>query len=136
MRWPILMKLGNITREFYRERHCLDLDSQTEFTVDLNESISRPFVSFEDRTAVEPDEDLGGGNLHNHFLGAPVVPFYPFSFWVPLLKPNSRKKGTLIIKGLLGNLVLHALYVAGWGFCQPHGSPMGRLWLDGRVLVT
>ena len=37
--------------------------------------------------------------------GSPVVPFYPFSFWVPLLKPNSRKKGTLIIKGLLGNLV-------------------------------
>ena len=28
-----------------------------------------------------------------------------FSFWVPLLKPNSRKKGALIIKGLLGNLV-------------------------------
>ena len=40
-------------------------------------------------------------------LGAPVVPFYPFSFWVPLLKPNSRKKGTLIIKGLLGNLVVN-----------------------------
>ena len=38
-------------------------------------------------------------------LGSPVVPFYPFSFWVPLLKPNSRKKGALIIKGLLGNLV-------------------------------
>ena len=38
------------------------------------------------------------------YLGSPVVPFYPFSFWVPLLKPNSRKKGTLIIKGLLGNL--------------------------------
>ena len=37
-------------------------------------------------------------------LGAPVVPFYSFSSWVPLLKPNSRKKGTLIIKGLLGNL--------------------------------
>ena len=36
-------------------------------------------------------------------LGSPVVPFYPFSFWVPLLKPNSRKKGTRI-KGLLGNL--------------------------------
>ena len=30
----------------------------------------------------------------------------PFFFWVPLLKPNSRKKGTLIIKGLLGNLVV------------------------------
>ena len=37
-------------------------------------------------------------------LGFVVVPFYPFSFWVPLLKPKSRKKGTLIIKGLLGNL--------------------------------
>ena len=37
-------------------------------------------------------------------LGAPVVPFYPFSFGFPLLKPNSRKKGTLIIRGLLGNL--------------------------------
>ena len=37
-------------------------------------------------------------------LGAPVVPFYPFSVWVPLLYPNSRKKGTLSIKGLLGNL--------------------------------
>ena len=40
------------------------------------------------------------------YLGSPVVPFYPFSFGVPLLKPNSRKKGTLIIKGLLGNLVI------------------------------
>ena len=38
-------------------------------------------------------------------LGSPVVPFGPFSFWAPLLKPNSRKKGTLTIKGLLGNLV-------------------------------
>ena len=37
-------------------------------------------------------------------LGSPVVPFCPF-FWVPLLKPSSRKRGTLIIKGLLGNLV-------------------------------
>ena len=41
------------------------------------------------------------GMVHN---GSPVVPFYPFSFWVPLLKPNSSKKGTLIIKELLGNL--------------------------------
>ena len=32
--------------------------------------------------------------------------FYPFFWGVPLLKPNSRKKGTLIIKGLLGNLVV------------------------------
>ena len=40
------------------------------------------------------------------FLGSPVVPFYPFSFWVPLLSPKSRKKGALIIKGLMGNLGL------------------------------
>ena len=38
------------------------------------------------------------------FLGSPVVPFCLFSFWVPLLKPNSRKKGTLIFKGSLENL--------------------------------
>ena len=44
------------------------------------------------------------GSFQGSKLGSPVVPFYPFSFWVPLLKPNSRKKGTLIIKGLLGNL--------------------------------
>ena len=49
---------------------------------------------------------VGGAALEaNRILGSPVVPFYPFSFWVPLLKPNSRKKGTLTIKGLLGNLV-------------------------------
>ena len=51
-------------------------------------------------------------------LGAPVVPFYPFSFWVPLLKPNSREKGTLIIKGLLGNLVSNWLAVDS-GFRLP-----------------
>ena len=33
-----------------------------------------------------------------------MVPFCPFWFGVPLLKPNSRKKGTLIVKGLLENL--------------------------------
>ena len=43
------------------------------------------------------------------YLGPPVVPFCPFSFWAPLLKPNSRKKGTLIFKGLLGNLVTFIL---------------------------
>ena len=37
-------------------------------------------------------------------LGTPVVPFYPFYFGVSLLKLNSRKKGILIIGGLLGNL--------------------------------
>ena len=40
------------------------------------------------------------------YLGTPVVPFYPFYFGVSLLKQNSRKKGTLITKGLLGNLVI------------------------------
>ena len=36
-------------------------------------------------------------------LGSPVVPFCPFSFWVPLLTPNRSEMGTLIVKGLLGN---------------------------------
>ena len=33
------------------------------------------------------------------------MPFCPFYFGVSLLKLNSRKKGTLIINGLLWNLV-------------------------------
>ena len=33
-----------------------------------------------------------------------MVPFCPFQFRVLLLKPNSRKKGTLITNGLLRNL--------------------------------
>ena len=41
-----------------------------------------------------------------HELGSPVVPVCPFWFGVSsLLKPNSRKKVTLIIKRLLENLV-------------------------------
>ncbi|CAE7793603.1 unnamed protein product [Symbiodinium sp. KB8] len=45
-----------------------------------------------------------GLNLAPGRLGFPVVPFCPFYLGVSLLKPNIRKKGTLIIKGLLGNL--------------------------------
>ena len=37
----------------------------------------------------------------------PVVPFCPFYFGVSLFKLNGRKKGTLTINGLLGNLVLN-----------------------------
>ena len=37
-------------------------------------------------------------------LGTPSDPF-AFLFWVSLLKLNSKKKGTLIIHGFLGNLV-------------------------------
>ena len=36
--------------------------------------------------------------------GFPSSTLLPFFLGVLLLKPNSRKKGTLIIKGLLGNL--------------------------------
>ena len=35
-----------------------------------------------------------------------MVPFCPFYFGVPLLKPDNKKKGTLIVMGLLRNLVL------------------------------
>ena len=44
------------------------------------------------------------------FLGTPVVPFYPFCLGVSLLKQSSRKKGTLIIWGLLGNLVFKGCF--------------------------
>ena len=42
-----------------------------------------------------------GALITTRFPSSTLLPF----FWgVPLLKPNSRKKGTLIIKGPLGNL--------------------------------
>ena len=51
---------------------------------------------------------LGNGkeNRSTIHLGALVVPFPLFCFGDPLLKLNSRKKGTLIIMGLLGNLFI------------------------------
>ena len=41
------------------------------------------------------------------------MPFCTFELWVPLLKPKSRKKGTLIIQGLLRNLVKAIFRVQG-----------------------
>ena len=41
-------------------------------------------------------------------LGFPVGLFCPFSFWVPLLKPNSRENGTLIF--LRGYWETHCCY--------------------------
>ena len=43
-------------------------------------------------------------NVLHPSLGSPVVPFCPFWFGASLLESNSRKKGTLTIKGLLENL--------------------------------
>ena len=48
-------------------------------------------------------EFMGLGTFQEQ-LGTPVVSFCPFLFWSLLIKLNSRKKGTLIINGLLGNL--------------------------------
>ena len=43
------------------------------------------------------------GKMHG-YLGTPVVSFFPFYFGVSFSKCNGRKKGTLTINGLLGNL--------------------------------
>ena len=43
-------------------------------------------------------------SLEPRFPSSTLLPF--FSLGVSLLKPSIRKKGTLIIKGLLGNLVV------------------------------
>ena len=61
-------------------------------------------------------------------LGSPVVPFGPFYLGFSLLKPNIRKKGTLMIKGSLGNLgsmqsrfrVARLQRVAGHGYGDVH----------------
>ena len=65
---------------------------------------------------------------------APVVPFYPFSFWVPLLKPNSRKKGNLIIKGLLENLVIEPLPPSG--FTTSHQTAKLLLSREPKPVLT
>ena len=40
-----------------------------------------------------------------------MVPFFPFDLGVSLLKQNTRKKGTLIMKRLLGNRVYIYIYI-------------------------
>ena len=64
-------------------------------------------------------------------LGSPVVPFYPFSFWAPLLKPNSRNKGTLIIKGLLGKLVVLLREFSQWLRFSSFLPLVSREWKNG-----
>ena len=74
----------------------------------------------------------GRMQCHNPFSRFPSSTLLPFFGGVPLLKPNSRKKGTLIIKGLLGNLVFEGLLKAPTqllghsedaGSVQPSGHP-------------
>ena len=48
----------------------------------------------------------------------------PFFFWAPLLKPKSRKKGTLIIKGPLENLVKGFLMKLGLQDLRLKGSAL------------
>ena len=48
-----------------------------------------------------------------------MVPFCPFYFRVSLLKPNSKKKGTLIVMGPLRNPVL-----AGPEMDRPHQTSL------------
>ena len=47
---------------------------------------------------------LGHVSYCQYQLGTPVVHFFLFYFGVYFLKLNVRKRGTLMIKGLLGNL--------------------------------
>ena len=54
-------------------------------------------------------------------LGSWVVPFCPFYFRVPFIKLNIRKKGTLIVKGLLRNLGLEIQGSEGLGHVRELG---------------
>ena len=52
---------------------------------------------------------LGEPGPKNQIFAVLVPEYYPFALFglgSPYKKPNSRKKGTLIIKGLLRNLVV------------------------------
>ena len=89
------------------------------------------------------DTDRMGSNLVllagrlQSFLGAPVVPFFPFCFGVSLLKLKTRTKVALIVKGSLGNLSRISFFVYDTTmkhlrlrFCQQGGSgftPIGAI---------
>ena len=53
-----------------------------------------------------------GINFLGSFTRCPISTLLPFFFWFPLLKPNSRKKGTLIIMGLLEYDLPNGNYIA------------------------
>ena len=91
--------------------------------------------------------------ISSRFLGST---FGPFCFKVPLLKLNIRIKGTLIMKGLLGNLVISSISMFSFCFwvhaillqatpekpCQLllrgfyHGICLGVLGLGSRDFLT
>ena len=50
----------------------------------------------------------------------PGSTFFPFYFGISLLKLNIRKKGTLVIEGLLGNLA-NGFDIQGLGFRDQTG---------------
>ena len=58
-------------------------------------------------------------SLNLKLLGTQWYPFTLLIFGLSLLKQNSRKKGTLIMKGLLGNLDLRRPRVAGFACISP-----------------
>ena len=59
------------------------------------------------------------------FSSSTLLPF----FFLGSLIQNSRKKGTLIIKGVLGNLV-YRVESKGWVLIGPETKDWGRIWSE------
>ena len=64
--------------------------------------------------------------LPRHAEGTPEIHFFPFCFGVSLLillKLNIRRKGTLIVQGLLEHLVFVQVSPSTSSMCQLHLCP-------------
>ena len=64
------------------------------------------------------------------------MPFCPFCFRVPLIKLSIRKKGTLIVKGLLRNLdkvrkAPRLLWAVSWSIREAPGDADPIFWVEG-----
>ena len=64
------------------------------------------------------------------------MPFSPFYLGVSLLKLNSRKKGTLIVKGLLGNLVMKRCYLPWLWLFKTERQQMGTQGKVGEMAIV
>ena len=125
-----LARLGNLPAENWscccsggaRQAYCLDMALLVEYDTLVPESIAVKVLA-----SPSPSYHACWFLRRSRLLGSPVVPFCPFNLGVSLFKPNIRKKGILIMKGLLGNLGFMVAENSGY-FPRALDSFLATLW--------